>query len=231
VAWVDIHDMSLWRSRSDGSDALRLTTPPFAVALVRWSPDGERLAFVGKPPDSLPRIFVIPSDGGAADPVSPPEKGGVWDPYWLPDGKTVIWGNLEAPGIRAFDLETRTLSVLPHTDDLRFPRCSRQGLVLAYGETFWTYDPATSRREDLGVPTFAYAKAYRDGQSVIGYGGNIIGFSLRERRIRKIADLGPIRPAAPVGYHGWAGLDPQDAPIVLRDTSTYELYALDWEQP
>ncbi len=75
VAWVDLHDLSLWRSRSDGSEPLQLTTLPFAVGLVRWSPDGRRLAFVGKPPDSPPRIFSIPSDGGPAEPVSPPEKG------------------------------------------------------------------------------------------------------------------------------------------------------------
>ena len=84
------------------------------------------------------------------------------------------------------------------------------------------------------MPTFAYPSFTRDGQSVIGYSGadnTIRGFSLRERRVRKVADLGPIQPAAPVFYHGWVGLDPQDAPVVLRDTSTYELYALDWEQP
>jgi hypothetical protein len=84
------------------------------------------------------------------------------------------------------------------------------------------------------VPTFAYASFTRDGQSVIGYSGvdnSVRSFSLRERRVRKIADLGAIRPSAPVLYHGWVGLDPQDAPIVLRDTSTYELYALDWERP
>ena len=95
VAWVDLRELTLWRSRADGSEPLQLTTPPLAVGLVRWSPDGKRLAFVGKPPDSLPRIYVMPSDGGTPEPVSPPEKGEVWDPWWMPDGKTVVWGRID----------------------------------------------------------------------------------------------------------------------------------------
>jgi serine/threonine protein kinase/Tol biopolymer transport system component len=245
VAWVDVRDMSLWRSRADGSQALQLTSPPFAAALVRWSPDGRQLAFVGKERGSLSRVYVIASDGGTVEALSPPETGGAWDPYWLPDGQTVIWGNGGGePGIRAFRFATRTVEVLPHTEDLRFPRVSRQGLVLsakprpdggpADPPDFWTYDPATSRRENLGVPWFAYPSFTRDGQSVVGYQGadnSIRGFSLRERRIRKIADLGPIRPAAAVYYHGWVGLDPQDAPVVLSDTSVYDLYELEWGKP
>ena len=225
MAWVDARDLSLWRSRSDGREALQLTSPPFAAALVRWSPDGRRLAFVGKPPDSLPRVYVISSGGGTAEAVSPPGMGGVWDPYWLPDGETLIWGNGGEPGVHAFRFATRTVEVLPQTDDLLFPRASRQGLVLAAKRRpaggpadppdSWTYDPATGRRENLGVPWMAYPSFTRDGQSVVAYQGadnSIRGFSLRERRIRKIVDLGSIRPAAAVGYHGWVGLDPQDAP-------------------
>jgi serine/threonine protein kinase len=243
VAWVDVRDLSLWRSRTDGSQALQLTSPPLGAALVRWSPDGRQLAFVGKEPGSLPRVYVIASDGGTAEPVSPPETSGAWDPYWLPDGKTLVWG-VEEPGIRAFRFATRTVEVLPHTEDLRFPRVSRQGLIVsakprpdggpADPPDFWAYDPATGRRENLGVPWFPYPSFTRDGQSIVGYQGadnSIRGFSLRERRIRKIADLGPIQPAAAVGYHGWVGLDPQDAPVVLSDTSTSELYELEWSDP
>jgi hypothetical protein len=62
-------------------------------------------------------------------------------------------------------------------------------------------------------------------------GFEIRGFSLRDRRLRKIADLGPIQPTSPLFAAWWVGLDPEDAPIVLADKSTYELYALDLEWP
>jgi Tol biopolymer transport system component len=239
VAWVDLRDLTLWRSRADGSEPLPLTTAPLAVGLVRWSPDGERLAFVGKPPDSLPRIYLMPSDGGTPEPVSPPETE-VWDPWWMPDGKSVMWDRLDAEGIRSYDLESRKLSVWPQTDDLKLQSCSRQGLVLtskadASGQTtgWWIYDPRTGRREDLGVgSTIAYPRFTRDGSSIVGCSGataSIDRFMLRERRLEKVADLSAMQVTAPLYYHCWAGLDPTDAPVVLSDTSTYDLYALDLE--
>ena len=82
--------------------------------------------------------------------------------------------------------------------------------------------------------TFAYPSFTRDGQSVIGCSGTaagIYGFTLRERRLEKLADLSAMQVTAPVYYYCWVGLDPTDAPVVLSDTSTYELYALDLERP
>ena len=240
VAWVDARELTLWRSQANGSEPEQLTTPPLAVGLVRWSPDGKRIAFVGKPPDSLPRIYVLASDGGTPEPISPPEKGQVWDPGWMPDGKTVIWGRIEGGGIRAFDLETRKLRILPQTDDLWYPKCSRQGLILAsrrVGDSstthYWTYDPRTGHREDLGVPErLAYPNFTRDGQSLIGcWPPGIYSFTLRERRLKKLADLGSIQVTSPITADAWIGLDPQDAPIVLSDMSSHELYALDLQWP
>lgn len=36
---------------------------------------------------------------------------------------------------------------------------------------------------------------------------------------------------SPAFVQNWVALDPQDAPVIVRDTSSYELYALDWERP
>jgi Tol biopolymer transport system component len=238
VAWVDLNDLTLWRSRRDGSEPLQLTTPPMAAALMRWSPDGSRLAFVARTPATAARIYVVSSDGGQAEPIS--AASDVWDPHWLPDGKTVVWGRLGGGGISAFDLETRTLSTLPGTEDLWHLKVSRQGLILAARVTVTgtapavLYDSRSGRREDLGVPEFGYARFSRDGQSVVGFGGLALGndiyrFTLRERRPRKLVELGEIQPTAPVGYRYWMTLDPEDSPVILRDLSTYDLYVLDWE--
>ena len=238
VAWVDLNDLTLWRSRRDGSKPLQLTTPPMAVALVRWSPDGSRLAFVARTPATAARIYVVSSEGGQAEPIS--EASDVWDPNWLPDGKTVLWGRLGGGGISAFDLETKTLSTLPNTEDLWHLKVSRQGLILAARVTVTgaapavLYDPRNRRREDLGIPEFGFANFTSDGQSVVGFGGLALGndiyqFSLRDRRPRKVAELGEIQPTAPVGYRYWMTLDPEDSPVILRDLSTYDLYVLDWE--
>jgi len=44
-----------------------------------------------------------------------------------------------------------------------------------------------------------------------------------------VADLKNFRQA---GYYGiWLGLAPDDSPVLLRDTGTQEIYALDWQAP
>jgi hypothetical protein len=55
----------------------------------------------------------------------------------------------------------------------------------------------------------------------------IDGFTLRERRMKRLADFDSMQTDAGC----WVGLDPDDSPIILSDTSTYELYALDWDRP
>ena len=99
--------------------------------------------------------------------------------------------------------------------------------------TYWTYDPRTGHREDLGIRvTLASPDFTRDGQSVIGCSDRgIYGFTLRERRLEKVADLGSILPTSPVFGWPWAGLDPQDAPIVQSFTGSHELCTLELEQP
>jgi Tol biopolymer transport system component len=242
VAWVDARDLTIWRSRRDGSSPLQLTAPPMAAGIVRWSPDGTQLAFVGKPPESLARIYVVSAAGGPPEALSAPEKGHVWDPCWLPDGSTVVWGRIEGGGVKARDRRSESVSVLPGTEDLWYPKCSPQGLLLTTrgGDTpqatFATYDPRTGRREDLGVSaSFEYPNFTRDGLSVVAYNRypqpGLYQLTLSDRRVRKVADLGGIRLTAPVYSGNWVGLDPEDAPILLEDTSTYEIYALDWQQP
>jgi hypothetical protein len=44
-----------------------------------------------------------------------------------------------------------------------------------------------------------------------------------------VVDLKSFRMAGYLGW--WLGLAPDDSPLLLRDTGTQEIYALDWEAP
>jgi hypothetical protein len=47
--------------------------------------------------------------------------------------------------------------------------------------------------------------------------------------VEQVVDLNNFRMA---GYFGpWLGLAPDDSPLLLRDTGSQEIYALDWEAP
>ncbi len=62
-----------------------------SISGLRWSPDGGRLAFISKSPDSeITQIYVMPMNGG--DPVQITEsKTGVKEFTWSPDGTKIAF--------------------------------------------------------------------------------------------------------------------------------------------
>jgi dipeptidyl aminopeptidase/acylaminoacyl peptidase len=70
-----------------------LTYDRDGLAEPRWSPNGDRLAFLartGDPDDATEQIFVMPMDGGDATPVSA-AKNGVEQFAWRPDGGAIAY--------------------------------------------------------------------------------------------------------------------------------------------
>jgi hypothetical protein len=81
--------------------------------------------------------------------------------------------------------------------------------------------------EDVGPLDWHWANWSRDGQSIIGLNPGsrwIERRSLRTGRVERLAAVAGLRLE-------WIGLDAQDAPLVVEDQSTSDLYALDWEAP
>jgi Tol biopolymer transport system component len=237
VAWVDASHLTVWRSRRDGSGRLQLSVPPMAAALVHWSPDGRRLAFVadaagGRQPRA---VYVVSRDGGRLEAFVDPSGALVWDPCWL-DDEHLVWGNLYDRGsVQQLDLRTRSISTVPGSAGMMGPKCSRQGALLAakeWSQGYWMYRPAAKSWESLGVPSGLWYPTFtRDGATVYGLSLDdraIYRFTLAERRLVKVSDLGAIEPTAP-WMSAWMGLDPDDAPLVLRNTGLSDLYLLDWE--
>jgi dipeptidyl aminopeptidase/acylaminoacyl peptidase len=77
---------SLWRVATDGrSDPAPFTRGP-RDSTPRWSPDGERLAFVRNDESGAAQVFVISAAGGEAAPLTSLPPGAIGELRWSPDG-------------------------------------------------------------------------------------------------------------------------------------------------
>ena len=221
----------------------RLTLPPLEVGLARWSPDGSRLAFVGgRSADATDTVYLVSHAGGAPEALSKSDPAGVWDSCWLPDGATLVWGNLDVPkgSIKALDMRSRRISVIPGSERMMGPKCSPLGTILAdknWNDGWWLYHPDAQRWEEI-IPArervnLNYPTWSRDGSAIYGLSLDeraVFRLRLPGLRPEKVASLGPVDPTAP-SQQPWMGLDPDDTPLVLRDTGMWDLYVLDWEAP
>jgi hypothetical protein len=130
---------------------------------------------------------------------------------------------------------------LPGGENLRYPKCARQGHLLVttrdptseYFDNFAVFRPDRQVLEPLGKLPLGYPNWTRDGRSFCGLNpeaGRIDCYSLATGQLTPLADLRGM-PQVVAMVVPWMGLDATDAPLVTRDVSTRDMYALDWEAP
>ena len=126
---------SLWRSRIDGSERLQLSPPLMTVELSAWSPDGQRIAFMGRMPGKPWRIYLVDRDGRTIEEVSGgnDNQGG---PSWSRDGKELVYGSIlcdktQDCWIHRVNLAARTTEIVPDSSGLRTARWSPDGNYIA----------------------------------------------------------------------------------------------------
>jgi Tol biopolymer transport system component/DNA-binding winged helix-turn-helix (wHTH) protein len=158
VVYSDRPDGSLWRSRRDGSQRIRLTNPPLEGSSPRWSPKGEQILFTGVRKGQARQIYLLSADGGSLRPVLP--KG--WEALnadWSPDGyRIVVTMRNEKihPQYALFLLEPTTgvLKELPDSKDVTNSRWSPDGRYIAAEESakrrILLYDTSAQQWSSIG---------------------------------------------------------------------------------
>jgi len=248
VTYVAYPQHTLWRCKADGSERLQLTYPPMYVLQPRWSPDGKRIAFMALQGDKSWSIFVISADGGSLEQPLRGDRLG-FDPSWSPDGNRLLFGRhptTQGPGAGMLDLEivdlrNHTVSKVPGSDELWSPRWSPDGrYILAVPRTtdrLMLFDVNSREWTELAKIPAGYPEWSRDEEYVYCLAkpkgtpsSAILRVRIRDHKVEQVASLSDFKQPK-VDWGDWAGLAPDDSPILLREAGTPEIYALDWEAP
>jgi eukaryotic-like serine/threonine-protein kinase len=240
VAYVTFPEGTLWRMRMDGSERLQLTFSPLVAYQPYWSPDGKSIAYMGWAPGKSWQIYVVPAEGGVPRMVSPEDRNHA-DPSWSPDGLSLGFGALptfepdNAGGIFILDLKTNQLSKVAGSENLFSPHWSPDGRYIEAQTSDVSkqtiFDLKTRKWQDLtSVGPVGYPNWSRDGKYVYydAGSGDQAGFyrvRISDHKVERIINLKDTRRTGFLG--SWAGLAPDDSPLLLRDISTQEIYALD----
>jgi Tol biopolymer transport system component/DNA-binding winged helix-turn-helix (wHTH) protein len=244
VTYVTFPEGVLWRSKVDGSDRLQLTMAPLHAAVPRWSPDGKRIAFATWTPGGYSKIYMVNAEGGNPEVVAEDQRDFL-DPTWTPDGNALILGGWSGSKISGLDLRTRRVSDIPGSAGLYSPRVSPDGQYIVAMDTphvtkMTLFDQHTQKWTDLlaaGTLNPGWPQWSSDGQFVYfrgtapgKQGPSLYRVNITNHKLERLADIEI--PEGVAGFFGpWLGVTPDGSPLVLRDRSIQEIYALDVDLP
>jgi eukaryotic-like serine/threonine-protein kinase len=244
VAYSSYPDGTLWRSRTDGTERLQLSFPPMAVLSPQWSPNGKQIAFAAAVPGKPMHIYAVPADGGTIEEMSKGWRDEIF-PNWSPDGSALYFGTVWQPGgsptaIYRLDLKTRDVKTVNNSEGTRLLSLSPDGNFIATLSSdtnqVLLLDLKADKKTELTKMTAWFPVWSRDGNYVYFSSTDqgepaFYRVQIKNRKVERVASLKDVKRPTSQSFGSWTGLTPDDAPLALRDISTYEIYAFDWQLP
>ena len=191
------------------------------------------------------RIYVISAEGGSPEQISSGKSD--LDPTWSKDGSALMYGVLPVPGdpepakIMLLDLKTRSVTQVVGSDGICCPRWSPDGrwviAISADNQKLFLLDMSTQKWRQLAdkIGTIGYMTWSRDSKYV-GFDTSFtvdpafFRVSPADGQVARVVSLNNIRRFFPQ-WGEWSGMAPDGSPLLVRDISTQEIYALDWKLP
>ena len=249
VAYSTFPERTLWRSRVDGSERLQLTFAPMESLMPRWSPDGKTIAFMGRSTGEPWQIRRISPEGGPSEVLmaSPDHQA---TPSWSPDGSLLAYGGApwqhgfisSSTAVHCLDLRTHQLTTLPDSLGLWSPRWSPDGRYLvaetidSQGLTLFDFHTrkwkplAMAPGEVLGYSAWSHDSKYVYFNAYGATSNKIYRVPVDGApHLTTVLDLKDLPPGNTLG--SWFTLAPDDSPLVVRDSSVRNIYALDMRFP
>jgi len=251
ITYIEHPELTLWRSKLDGSSRTQLTYAPMQAHMPRWSPDGTQITFMASRPGKPWKIYVMPAEGGTPREVTAGDHNqgdrNQGDPSWTAKGDAIVfagmpwleYGTATGPNIHIADLKTGQVSDVPGSENLFSPRCSPDGRYLAAlsadSAKLMLFDLDKKTWTQLAVSKFGFENWSHDGKYLYAedYSDNTDDFvrvsvtTGNEERLLSLKEV----PRGFDPWEFWVGLAPDDSPLLMRDRSTQEIYSLDVRMP
>jgi len=251
VAYVTWPDSVLWKADRDGSNPVQLTQPPVLPMNIGWSPDGKQILFYDR---ATWHMNTIPSDGGTLSVLLPGDKDRILDPYWSPDGKQILFTSVHMVGTwqvggRILDVATGQVSTIPGGEGMRPEGWSPDGRYMvaldwSHGGGMKILDLRTKQwkvliTDETNYPQFSHDSRLiyflqtvqdREGEdhAVVNH-LDVFRIPVTGGTAERVVDMKDFHTT---GYWSFSmQLDPTDAPLVLRDISSVDIYELDLKFP
>ena len=241
MAYVSYPDGTLWRSRVDGSEKMQLTFPPVRAYEPRWSPDGSKIVFLDVRLFHPWKILVLSSSGGSPELlVNEGGKEAESDPTWTPDGKSIVFARQDVgtghSAIYRLDFDTKKVSPIPDSQGLCSPRLSPDGRYICaftYPTTsLRLFDASTNHwsslveKEELSYNEWSHDGIYVYMRANHGGAPELVRVRIKDGVLEHVESLKDFPQLGDI-FAGWIGLTPDDSPLLMRDRSVQEIYALD----
>lgn len=189
---------------------------------------------------------MISADGGNPEQLT--AGAGDLDPSWSKDGNAIMFGVFPAPDkpesakIMVLDLKTRALNQVAGSQGICCPRWSPDGRYVA------AISGDNQKLLLLDLTMQEWRQQWSDKMGTVGYltwspDSKYLGFDtsftadpgffrvrVGDGQIERVVSLSKIRRFLSQ-WGEWSGMAPDGSPIVVRDISSQEIYALDWQLP
>jgi Tol biopolymer transport system component len=246
IAYVSHPELTLWRSKPDGSSRTQLTYAPLQAHMPRWSPDGTQIAFMASHPGKPWKIFVMPAEGGTPREVTAGDHN-QGDPTWMPKGDSIVfagmpwleYGTATGPNIHVVDSKTSQISDVPGSENLFSPRGSPDGRYVAAlsadSTKLMLYDMEKKAWTQLAASRFGFENWSRDGKYLYAedysdQADDLVRVSVPGGKVERLFSIKEV-PRGFDPWEFWIGLAPDDSLLLMRDRSTQEIYSLDVRFP
>jgi Tol biopolymer transport system component len=232
------------RARADGTEKVQLTAAFRSIFMMRYSPDGRKIAIMAIQPKGSWKIYWVSTEGGALHEIPSPITVQA-DPAWSPDSQSITFGQPPevlgggAPSairhLYGYDLRTEKTSEIPGSAGLFSPRSSPDGrhlsAMLADLQGISVMDLKTSKWHPL-TRQRSTNDPFWSADSAWIYFNDIGDTGLWRVRVPdgRVEELGPI--PLPPGYNDClaTALTSDGAALLQCIDSRADIFALDYKE-